>query len=452
MLVAFYFGGVLANLLCAIAAICLLVLTLHYPVCAMLAGITAFWNGVFFLGILIPVRAKFGRVWLKSDGRMLAELLFGRIPRSTLPERLHGRWGLQHLWQSVGDHATLYYQLLDSAMIWVALNNPGRAECLYQSAQALEWKRPPFAEAMLALTRALVACGGRQAETARAAVEKAEERFAALHDQGGLFLTACTRATLLNIAGDRNGALATLERLAADPITAKHPDLARGILADRLLIGLEQGVVDERLWHEFQASSKAADTRSTRIRLFAELARFHARRDDDEQAEAAYRTALAAARSLFEEMTNPLDRLDLLSCQNSLVVDAHMCFYRRGKSLEEVADLDIPPPPREIEEQKQRRSQERRNFGRHVAAILLSVFALPVWMLLWYWEHDPHEDPGPLPALFLQVPIPFSLFCLIAGRWSSKLRLRGGTTALVLVGLIWMTILWYALALFGAQW
>jgi hypothetical protein len=441
-LASVYAGGVLANLFCAVAAVCLVVVARNSPACVVVAGFTAFWNISMFLRILMPIRADFGRVRLRTDGLLILQVLRWRVVPVSVPERLHGLLGFQDLWRSIGDQASLYFHLLDNAMAWVELGHAERARQLYQQADALSWQRSAFASALLTLVRAMVERASRNPEAAQVSLHEAEKAFTALGDEGGLFLAAWERAAQRS-AYDADGALALLDRLAVHPLAAARSDLAATVLAARLAIQLEKRIVDSTLWAGYEGRTTAFDDRPWKVELYTARARCHESQGDDDEAEPAYRTALAAARSLYEEMRNPEDRLQFLACQNRLVVDARMCFHRRGRSLEEVADLDIPPSPRELKERRRVKILERRNRHRHLAAMLIAVFGLPLRTLLWVWQHA--DDTGPS-ASFLAVPVYFgftilvlcfSLFCLIAGSYLPSWRFRGGKLALGLLALGW---------------
>src|SRR5438270_4422363 len=59
-LASYYAGGSLANLLCALAAVGLLILARHHRACVLVAGFTVFWNVCVFLGIFMPICANLG--------------------------------------------------------------------------------------------------------------------------------------------------------------------------------------------------------------------------------------------------------------------------------------------------------------------------------------------------------------------------------------------------------
>src|SRR5205807_5564354 len=145
-------------------------------------------------------------------------------------------------------------------------------------------------------------------------------------------------------------------------------------------------------WAEYEAQTTAFDNRPWKLHLFTALARYHESRGDDASAETAYRSALAVARSLYEEMHYPDDRWQFLTCQNRLVVDARMCSHRCCRPLEEIACLDIPPSPRELEERKRVRRLEARQQRLHVAAVLLASLGLPVRFALWGWRHGADQN------------------------------------------------------------
>jgi hypothetical protein len=436
-----YAGGVLANLFCAFAAVCLVVVARNNPMCVIVAGFTAFWNASMFLSILIPIRAEFGRVRLRTDGLLILQVLRWRSVPATVPQRLHAR-GLQDLWRSIGDQASLYYQLLDSAIAWVELGHAERARQLYQQADARSWQRSAFASALLTLVHAMVERVAKNPEAAQVSLDEAEKAFTALGDEGGLFLAAWERAAQRSV-DDPDGALTLLDRLAAHRLAAARSDLAATVLAARLAIQLEQRIVDPKLWAQYEARTTAFDFRPWTVELFTARARCHESQGDDAGAEPAYRTALAAARSLYEEMRYPEDRLHFLACQNRLVVDARMCFHRRGRTLEEVADLDIPRSPRELKERQRMNILERRNRHRRIAAILLAVFGIPLRFLLWIWHHAADWEPSasvlaiPVYLGFTILVLGFSLFCLIAGSYVPSWRFRGGKLALGLLAIAW---------------
>jgi hypothetical protein len=158
--------------------------------------------------------------------------------------------------------------------------------------------------------------------------------------------------------------------------------LAVAVLCELLLAQLATGKVDAASWEAYQLRRSCCDHRALDLRLFTARARFHEDRAEDTEAEAAYRKALAAARSLYEEMKYPEDRLCFVDCQQRLVVDARMCLYRCGKK-EEVGELEIAPSPRELQDRAHQRARERRNRNGHVAAMLLATFGVPLCLFLW---------------------------------------------------------------------
>src|SRR5207245_1322984 len=101
-LASYYAGGVLANLFFALAAVCLLVLAPKKPAFVIVTGFTVLWNASLFLTILMPIRAKFGGVRLRSDGMAILQLLRCRAKPVSVPERLHAPWGLNQFWRSSG--------------------------------------------------------------------------------------------------------------------------------------------------------------------------------------------------------------------------------------------------------------------------------------------------------------------------------------------------------------
>jgi hypothetical protein len=101
-LAAFVAGGIAANASCTAAS---LGLALYLPTgrLAALFLIFAAANALLAIGSLIPVRLRVGGAMLRSDGRLLLQLLRTGSWEQPPPDVIQTARGCRRLWRAVGD-------------------------------------------------------------------------------------------------------------------------------------------------------------------------------------------------------------------------------------------------------------------------------------------------------------------------------------------------------------
>jgi hypothetical protein len=332
-LVAMLAGGVLANF--ALAAVAFLLWRL-LPWGGEVWAMAGLLNAGLGVGNLIPFRSRVGATTLRTDGGLILQVLRGGATAGEAPERIQRVAALRGLWESVGDHLGLWVHLLGAAAAWRDLGDVGRAEAVCAEAEAVPLEPTPFTRAYGAVVRASVLrAAGKFADSAEL-LDAAGQGFRDLGHEAGQFLTAWGRAELLLRQGHAAEASAALDGLAGHVLVATRPGLRLGLLESRLCAraALPDGDGVEPLRQEYERGRRRSPLATRDLRVYRELGRLHARREEWERAAVVYAKAVAAARRLHGLLANAEDRERFAQSQADLLDEAGACLRRLGRDAE----------------------------------------------------------------------------------------------------------------------
>jgi hypothetical protein len=443
-------GGIVANGLVALAGLGLWwVLSRGGPLWLAVAV----WNGLYFVGNLLPFEARMGTASVRSDGlQILRVLRFGSTEVSP-PETLQSLMALRDLWSSIGDCINLRLHLLAAAGAWVQLGDYELGRHLLEEAESVPGNVDPAVRGVQCLTRFGVAIAGSQGEEAALALDEAERIFRALGREAGQWMVARCR-TISRIAreGSASG-FADFDALLAHPIVRGHALLRANCLATRLQ--LTAALADqndlERLISDYEYVRERCPSASRDRQVYWSLACHYARSGDGARTEAACREVAAAVSRIASEWREPAGREQFLRVQEPLAAEAREMLRRLGRD-ETAADFTGAPIPPDHSEADQRRREncERdrraRHFGRRLMLFNTAVLSVQCCVLFGLGA----DAPGWL--LFDVASFAFfsliGIVCLtqdmllqpIYERFADRCPLGGGAVVLVLACLPWICL------------
>jgi hypothetical protein len=365
-LLVFLAGGITAQLVLALLA---LPLALLLPWGTNICWLVVALNGVTALGNLLPFNFTVGNFVLQSDGgQMLAVCRTGDLP-SSAPRAVQLVSGLRQLWLAIGDVLGLYVQLMSAASYWLQLGSIEQAERLCAEAEALKLSPTPGAHALGLTVRGQIEAHAGRWAGAEAAFAEAEQLFASVDHEVGLFLVACGRADLLGCQGDSAGAVARWRALAGEPRLGKFPGLrATRLEAEAALPEADLGAVEAE--HELHGRT---NTPEEDLELYHAVAAQAAARGDRARASRAFRKALAAAQRLDDSFLSGEDREHFVRAQEGLLAEARAYFEKTGQPEEVEALRKLLQPRKEREIDGARRSCRWHWIGCGLAVVPLVV-------------------------------------------------------------------------------
>ncbi|MDR3623081.1 MAG: hypothetical protein P4L85_27255 [Paludisphaera borealis] len=330
-LAAFVAGGIAANALCAATSLCL---ALCLPAgriaafCSMFAAV----NTLIATASLIPVRFRVGGAMLRSDGRLLLEIL--RTGSLTPPpaDVIQNARGCRRLWQAVGDALMDRLCTFSAALSWIDLGSMSQAESLFSEAVGIDAAHP-YIDWLEAVTRTNLALARGELSEASAALTRAEV-LCETAGVGGRYLLSLLRASLLLNEGKQGEALAAFERLSVDPVGRICPELGLSALTGHIRAACVAG--DQAVLSTVHARYEAgrlefpSDVRD--LHAYRALARFSSSRGADARDD--YRRALKAVASLAAPWRDADDKTAFISAQRDLIEEA-----RQTLGSESVAPL-----------------------------------------------------------------------------------------------------------------
>jgi hypothetical protein len=316
---AFTFGGIAANALLTAAS---LPLALFLPTGRLAAffGVFAAVNALIATTSLIPLRFRVGGAILRSDGKLLLEILRAGSftqPPSDVIQTAHG---CRRLWQAVGDRLMDRLCTLSAALSWIDLGSTAKAESLLIEALAIE-SAHPYVDWLEAVTRANLALAKGDLHEANAALTQAE-RSCGTAGAEGRYLLALLRASLLLHEGRQGEAMAAFEKLSAALESRTCPQLGLAALTGHIraacLIGDQATASSLRANYEAARQAHPSDVRD--LHAYGALARFDSSRDADTRDN--YRRVLESIASLAAPFRDPQDKDAFVETQKDLIEEA----------------------------------------------------------------------------------------------------------------------------------
>jgi len=317
-LVAYVSGGIAANALCMAAALCLTVyLPLGMP--SIFLGIFAAANALIAIVSLIPVHFRVGGTILRSDGKLLLEILRTDYQSSPI-EDIQVVQGCRRLWRAVGDRRMERLYTLSAALSWIELDSPAKSESLLSEAADIDAPHP-YIDWLERFTRANLALSRREpSEVCHALIRdlscgervEAEERY----------LIDSLRAVLLLCEGRHMEALAAYESLSEDKISRTRPEFGMATLIGHLraacVVGDQAAV--SALLARYKASHVSLRSHVRDLHVYSASARFSHTRGIN--ASDDYYHALKAVGSLSAEWRDSQDRDAFIDAQRTLIEEA----------------------------------------------------------------------------------------------------------------------------------
>jgi tetratricopeptide (TPR) repeat protein len=377
-------GGVSANLVLAALALGLLRLV---PSAGLLWWVVLVINGIMAAVNLVPLRTALPGLTMQSDGAQMLLALRGKVLLQTPPQIVERINTLGPLWRAVGDHLSLYHQLVQTAAGWLDLGDAEHAAEVLRQAEGLGPPPPRAASrlaraawgfqlAMGAHVAAALACKQHRFDEALAELDRGEPGFREAGHELGTFLVAWTRAEVALERGEAD-AVKCLDELAA-----KAPAGARvGLLAARLCAhaGLPDGAGVEELRAEYEAARGKAPSLTRDMRVYRALGRLYARAQDPTRAAAAYREAAAAAGKLHAAFSAAEEKARFARAQTDLLAEARECLQRGGEMEEAERLAGLFSPRGDAQKQAwaalEQRQRTHRRLGLGLAAVNLVVLA-----------------------------------------------------------------------------
>jgi tetratricopeptide (TPR) repeat protein len=326
-LAAFVAGGIAANASCTAAS---LGLALYLPTgrLAALFLIFAAANALLAIGSLIPVRLRVGGAMLRSDGRLLLQLLRTGSWEQPPPDVIQTARGCRRLWRAVGDRMMDRLYTLSAALSWIELGSTEKAESLYNEAVAIDAAHP-YIDWLEAVARTSLALARGEVSEARAALSRAEVLGDATGAEGRC-LVALLRASLLEGEGRPGESLAAFEALSADPAARRRPELGLSALTGRLRAACAGGdpsaLPELRARYETERRRRPSDVRD--LHTYRALARCASSRGADARDD--YRRALTAMASLAAMWRDAQDRTAFADAQRDLIEEARQSLGAEG--------------------------------------------------------------------------------------------------------------------------
>ena len=349
MMVPFLAGGIIANSLLAVGA---LALSLWVP-WGRSAWITVMAvNALLAITCVLPYRVKVGKVVLRTDGRLILEVIRDRVistPSITVIQTLDA---LRGLWKSIGDRNSLQSHLLASAIAHVGLEDLERAGLLLTEAESLGKSNEPLLQVLGLLVRSAIDAQVGALEQAARALDDAERILASLADQGGLLAVSIQRAAMSVQQHDATGAADELKLLVAHPLARQNPLIFGSLLAAHLEahVALSDTLGADEILAEYERSRRRHTSLATDLAVYKAMASFHSRQEDWLRAEPAYRKSIAAITAVMNAWPDAADRNRFLERQSAFLAEAGHCF----QVLDKVAKFDrIVPRARSAKEIQQ---------------------------------------------------------------------------------------------------
>jgi Zn-dependent protease len=368
-------GGVSANIVLALVAWGLFWLV---PAASLLWWVMLGMNGVLALVNLVPLRIALPGLEVHSDGAQMLLALRGKTILQSPPQIVEKTPILGRLWRDIGDHLSLYSQLVQTAAAWLEMGDVEHAENLLHQAEVLSPVAPPSSLARTAwvLQRALgaqvmavIACKRHRCDEALVALDRAEAGFREAGHELGTFLVAWTRVEVALERGDPE-ALVQLDELAG-----KAPTAARvGLLVSRLCAhaGLPDGAGVDALRAKYEAERGKHPSTARDIRVYRKLAGLYARLQDHPRAVAVYREATTAAEKLHIAFSNAEEQARFARAVADLLAEAREYLQRGGDTVEAERLEKLFSSQKEVE-QKRRAAQEQRQRAQRRLGVRLAL-------------------------------------------------------------------------------
>ena len=397
---AFTFGGIAANALFAIAA---LPLARFLPTGNLAAffGTFSLVNALMATISLIPTRYRVGRVFLRSDGRLLLDIFrcgnFSPPPADVIQITQEFR---PH-WQAVGDRLIERVYTFNAVLSWINLGSRAKAESLFAEALAIDAAHP-YVDWLKEITRANLALVKGDSAEADAALTQAESCCESAGPEGR-YLLASLRASLLHQEGRQGEASAAFESLSEDPVGRTSPELGLSALTAHLRVACAAGnqatIVSLHDQYEVARRNHPSDVRD--LHVYSLLARFDSSRGDD--ARKNYRGAMEAMTSLAAPFRDAYDRAAFVDAQRSLIEEARLALGDEiAAPLVEAIETRRSEPANSLRPESLRRWAIRLMLVNLALFVPLMVVALAI---------APRGLPIFLQAFFL------AFFTLLGGIW-----------------------------------
>ncbi|WP_165074142.1 hypothetical protein [Paludisphaera rhizosphaerae] len=368
---AFVSGGIAANALCAALAIGL-ALCLPTGRLKTTSAMFAAINAMLATSSLIPVSFRVGGAMLRSDGRLLLDVLRVGSLRQPPADVIQNAQGCRRLWQAVGDRLMDRLYTLNAALSWIDLGATAKAESVFAEAVAIDVAHP-YIDWLEEVARTNLALAKGDPAEASAALSRAESFGETFGEEGG-YLLALLRAGLLLIEDRQGEAMAALERLPADPVGRTRPEFGLSALTVHLRVACVAG--DQAAVSELQSRYEAerlrhlSDVRD--LQVYRALAHFAASRGDDARDD--YRRALKAMAPLAAAWRDPHDKAAFVDAHRSLIEEA-----MEALGVEDVAPLIAAVETQEPDPAILAREQSRRRWALRLMLINAGLF-VPLWL------------------------------------------------------------------------
>jgi tetratricopeptide (TPR) repeat protein len=451
--IALYSGGILANALALFVSLAL------YRWMPWGNGIwlwAAVINGVFAATSLIPVSFRMGNATARTDGALILASLLSRSVSLPPPVLIESVAALRGLWDSIGDRVILRVYLLACIGAWIELEDLERAETVSAEAAALPETEFSAHRGLAALLHSSIASGMGRMDDAVEALNQAEGTFRGLDHEAGLFLTDLQRAQLQRCPSDPRERLMALDQLMSRPLVKKIPVLRHGLIEARLLLAadLKDWDLVQRLLVVHEATAARHRWPARALRVYKRVAKLATEQEDWDQAEQAYRKAIAAIDSLASSWSDAADRRRFLERQSGLLQEAQGCLEARNKS-EEAHRLVDPLRSAEmyseqLAEAPHRRDQRLLRIGRRI----ILANGVTIACLVGIWGILGGKAGIAVGTLALDF-VGFTLnalfylgFHLVIGRRIPVLRTSGGAVTLILACLPWLILVMLPIIVF----
>ncbi len=330
ILAAFMSGGIVANAFFAAGSLSVaLCLPTGRP--ATFFRVSATINALIATISLLPVRYRVGGAILRSDGRLLLEILRTGSFMPPPADVIQTAQGCRRLWQAVDDRRMERIYTLSATLSWIDLGSSTKAESCFSEALAIDAAHP-YIDWLEEITRANLALAKGELTEASDALTRAENSGEPAGSEGHDLL-ALLRASLLLGEGRQGEALEAFEGLSRDPMDRTHPEIGMSALVGHLraacVVGDPATASSLRGRYATARRSYPSDVRD--LLAYRALARLASSSGADPRDD--YRRALEAAAALAAPFRDPHDRAAFADAQKGLIEEARQALGAESAGL-----------------------------------------------------------------------------------------------------------------------